>query len=184
MRACSSIVSCLTPSPQLALVRWKEEFFLYIQNKNQGLANTVLRLLENQRNGQTVDIDLVKKVVDSSVSLGVDDFDLDKASFDVYVEHFEIPLINAIEKYYRHESELLLANKSIREYLKKVEEWLNEEEDRVKRYMNNITRKALVGMFAALIREHEDAIWKDFQDLLDLDNHEGTGPTPTFFSTC
>ncbi|KAG8899979.1 hypothetical protein FRC00_000382 [Tulasnella sp. 408] len=158
-------------------VRWRsysgsKTFSLYIHNKNQGLANAVLRLIEDQRNGQIIDIDLVKKVVDSFVSLGVDDFDPDKPSFDLYEEHFEIPLINAIEKYYRHESELLLANKSIREYLKKLEEWLKEEEDRVERCMNNVTRKALVGMFASLIREHEDAIWKDFQDLLDFENYE------------
>ncbi|KAG9048975.1 hypothetical protein FS837_011526 [Tulasnella sp. UAMH 9824] len=156
----------------LALVQWKQHFFLYIQNKNQRLANTVLRLIENQRSEKTIDAGLVKNVVDSFVSLGVDDLDPDKASFDVYEEHFEIPLINAVEKYYRHESEALLAEKSIREYLKKVEEWLKEEEDRVERYMNNITRKALLGMFAVLIREHVDEIWKDFQDLLDSENYE------------
>ncbi|KAG8938767.1 hypothetical protein FRC00_014476, partial [Tulasnella sp. 408] len=157
----------------LALVQWKQNFFLHIQNKNQKLANAVLRLIENQRNGETIDVGLVKKVVDSFVSLGLDDSDSNKATFDVYKEHFETPFINATEKYYKHESESFLAENSISEYLKKAEERLKEEEDRVERYMNSITRKTLVGKCeAVLIREHAEAMWEDFQNLLDFDKDE------------
>ncbi|KAG8891318.1 hypothetical protein FRC01_014766, partial [Tulasnella sp. 417] len=49
----------------LALVQWKRNFLLHIQNKNQKLANALLCLIENQRNGETIDVGLVKKVVDS-----------------------------------------------------------------------------------------------------------------------
>lgn len=157
----------------LALVQWKQNFFLHIQGKNQKLANAVLRLIENQRNGETIDVGLVKKVVDSFVSLGLDDSDSNKATFDVYKEHFETPFINATEKYYKHESESFLAENSISEYLKKAEERLKEEEDRVERYMNSITRKTLVGKCeAVLIREHAEAMWEDFQNLLDFDKDE------------
>ncbi|KAG8976089.1 hypothetical protein FRB90_009342, partial [Tulasnella sp. 427] len=157
----------------LALVQWKQNFFQHIQNKNQKLANAVLRLIENQRNGETIDVGLVKKVVDSFVSLGLDDSDSNKATFDVYKEHFETPFINATEKYYKHESESFLAENSISEYLKKAEERLKEEEDRVERYMNSITRKTLVGKCeAVLIREHAEAMWEDFQNLLDFDKDE------------
>ncbi|KAG8904450.1 hypothetical protein FRB99_001710 [Tulasnella sp. 403] len=157
----------------LALVQWKTNFFLHIQGKNQKLANAVLRLIENQRNGETIDVGLVKKVVDSFVSLGLDDSDSNKASFDVYREHFETPFITGTEKYYKQESESFLAENSISEYLKKAEERLKEEEDRVERYMNNITRKTIIGKCeAVLIREHAEAMWDDFQNLLDFDKDE------------
>ena len=81
--------------------------------------------------------------MDSFVSLGLDDSDTNKANFDVYKEHFETPFITATEKYYKQESDSFLAENSISEYLKKAEERLKEEEDRVERYMNSITRKTV-----------------------------------------
>ncbi|KAH8108737.1 Cullin-domain-containing protein [Phellopilus nigrolimitatus] len=57
----------------LALVQWKQNFFNHIHNKNEKLAVAVLRLIEKQRNGENIDQTLVKKVVDSFVSLGLDD---------------------------------------------------------------------------------------------------------------
>lgn len=53
---------------QLALVQWKNNFFLYVQSKHGKLAGAILRLIERQRNGETIDQGLVKKVVDSFVS--------------------------------------------------------------------------------------------------------------------
>ncbi|KIO18054.1 hypothetical protein M407DRAFT_32264, partial [Tulasnella calospora MUT 4182] len=88
------------PVYTLALVQWKQIFFLHIQNKDQKLTNAILGLIENQRNGETIDVSLVKNVAQSFVSLGLDDFDPNKATFDVYKEHFETPFINATEKYY------------------------------------------------------------------------------------
>lgn len=50
---------------QLALVVWHDEMFKYIQQKNNKLANAILRLIESQRNGEQIDTGLVKKVIDS-----------------------------------------------------------------------------------------------------------------------
>lgn len=127
----------------LALVQWKSVFFEHIQKKNNKLANGVLRLIEAQRNGETIDQSLVKKVVDSFVSLGLDDSDTNKASFDVYRTHFETPFINATEQYYTQESEAFLAENSVSAYMKKAEERLREEEDRVEIYLSSTTRKTV-----------------------------------------
>jgi len=157
----------------LALVQWKSVFFVHIQNKNNKLANAVLRLIEAQRNGETIDQSLVKKVVDSFVSLGLDDSDTNKASFDVYRTHFEGPFITATEQYYTQESEAFLAENSVSAYMKKAEERLREEEDRVEIYLSSTTRKTLVSKCEhVLIREHANTIWDDFQNLLDYDKDE------------
>ncbi|EJD39951.1 Cullin-domain-containing protein [Auricularia subglabra TFB-10046 SS5] len=157
----------------LALVQWKTNFFLHIQSKNQKLANAILRLIELQRNGETIDQGLVKKVIESFVSLGLDEQDSNKASLEVYKEHFETPFIAATEKYYKQESEAFLAENSVSDYLKRAEERLREEEDRVERYLNTNTRKTLIGKCEqVLIKDHAEIMWEDFQNLLDYDKDE------------
>lgn len=155
---------------QLALVQWKTNFFLHVQSKGQKLAGAILRLIERQRNGETIDQTLVKKVVDSFVSLGLDEGDINKVSYEIYKEHFEVPFLEATERYYRQESEAFLAENTVADYLKKAEERLREEEDRVERYLNTNTRKGLISKCEhVLIREHAELMWDNFQELLDYD---------------
>ncbi|PIL22855.1 transcription factor [Ganoderma sinense ZZ0214-1] len=161
------------PVYTLALVQWKSNFFLHVQSKHQKLAGAILRLIERQRNGETIDQGLVKKVVDSFVSLGLDESDINKVSYEVYREHLETPFLDATEKYYRQESKAFLSENSVADYLKKAEERLREEEDRVERYMNTNTRKALINKCEhVLIREHAELMWESFQGLLDYDKDE------------
>jgi cullin 1 len=72
---------------------------------------------------------------------------LDKVSLTVYEEYFEAPFITATEKYYKSESNSFLTVHSIPEYLMRVEDRLKEEEDRVDRYLNTHTRKAVSASF-------------------------------------
>jgi cullin 1 len=168
----TQFVDTLTPS-KLALVQWKNNLFIPVQQKHTKLASAILRLIETQRNGDTIDQGLVKKVVDSFVSLGLDDSDPNKACLDIYKEHFETPFIDATEKYYKQESEAFLAHSSVSDYLKKAEERLKEEEDRVERYLNTQTRKGLISKCEhVLIREHSELMWESFQSLLDFDKDE------------
>jgi len=161
------------PVYTLALVQWKTNFFLHVQSKHQKLAGAILRLIERQRNGEQIDQGLVKKVVDSFVSLGLDESDIMKVSHEVYREHFEQPFLEGTEKYYRQESETFLAENSVPDYLKKAEERLREEEDRVERYLNTNTRKGLITKCEhVLIREHSERMWESFQELLDYDKDE------------
>jgi len=103
----------------------------------------------------------------------LDDSDPNKACLDVYKEHFENPFIEATEIYYRQESEAFLAANSVSDYLKRAEERLKEEEDRVERYLNTQTRKVLISKCEhVLIREHSELMWESFQSLLDFDKDE------------
>lgn len=141
--------------------------------RTRKLAGAILRLIEDQRNGETIDQGLVKQVVESFVSLGLDDSDTNKACLEVYKEHFESPFIDATETYYKHESDSFIASHSVPDYLKKAEERLKEEEDRVDRYLNTQTRKPLISKCeAVLIREHSTLMWENFQNLLDYDKDE------------
>ena len=130
-------------------------------------------LIERQRNGEAIDEGLVKKVVDSFVSLGIDESDLNKASLDNYKEHFEIQFLVATGAYYEHESESFVAENSLSNYLKKVEERLKEEEDRVERYLHPTTRIPLITKCEhVLVRDHAAFTWENFQSLLEYNKGE------------
>ncbi|KAF9057518.1 Cullin [Panaeolus papilionaceus] len=157
----------------LALSQWKEHFFMLIQKDNTKLTSATLRLITQQRNGEVIDQGLVKKVVDSFVSLGLDIADPNKECLDVYKEQFETAFIQATEQYYKKESETFLAENSVPDYLKKAEERLREEENRIERYLHNKTRKDLISKCEhTLIREHGELMWESFQTLLDYDQDE------------
>jgi cullin 1 len=158
---------------QLALVLWKLNYFLHVQSKHRKLSGAILRLIELQRNGETIDQSLVKKVVDSFVSLGLDEADTNKTCLDIYKEHFETPFIDATEMYYERTSGSFLVESCVSDYLKKAEEWLRAEEDHVERYMNTRTRKALISKCEhVLIRNHSELMWDSFENLLDHDEDE------------
>ncbi|KAM6496298.1 Cullin [Amanita muscaria] len=157
----------------LALAQWKQGFFIHVQQDDAKLVNAILRLITQQRNGELIDQGLVKKAVDSLVSLGLDPTDPHKECLEIYKEHFETPFIVGTEQYYKKESETFLAENSVSDYLKKAEDRLREEEDRVERYLHTKTRKELVAKCEhVLIREHSELMWESFQSLLDYDKDE------------
>jgi cullin 1 len=132
-----------------------------------------LRLIERQRNGETIDQSLLKKVVDSFVSLGIDEINLNNACLDYYKEQFEIPLLAATEAYYARESDSFVVENSVSDYLKKVEERLEEEEDRAERYLHPTTRRLLITKCEhALIHAHAGLMWENFKSLLEYDKYE------------
>ncbi len=86
----------------------------------ENVMKAALNLVEKQRNGDTIDTGLIKKVADSFVSLGLDDLDSTKSTLDVYQEYFQKPFLVATEAYYKSESEKFISENPIPEYLKKV----------------------------------------------------------------
>ncbi|KAJ7743248.1 ubiquitin-protein ligase [Mycena maculata] len=160
----------------LALAQWRQHLFTPLQPP---LTSAILRLVAAQRDGAQIDQALVKKVVDSFVSLGLDAADPNKECLDVYKEQFEAPFLAATEAYYAAEAEAFLnaggaeGSGNIPEYLKKAEARLREEEERVVRYLHAKTRKDLVGRCEnVLLRAHAPRMWDAFQSLLDFDADE------------
>jgi len=132
-----------------------------------------LCLIERHRNGEDIDEGLVKNVLDSFVSLGIDESDLNKTSLDNYKEHFEMPFLISTEAYYKHESESFVSANPVSNYLKRVEEHLKKEEDRVERYLHPTTRVPLIARCEhVLIHAHAGLMWENLQSLLDCDKDE------------
>lgn len=111
------------------MVQWKEKLFLPLQQKQTSLTSAVLKLIQAERNGATIDQGLVKKVLDSFISLDLDDSNLNKTCLHIYEKQFEVPFLDATQKFYKQDSESFLAAHSLSDYLKNVEKRLQEEED-------------------------------------------------------
>lgn len=156
----------------LALVQWKDNVFLPLQHKKKtSLTSALLKLIEAERNGATIDQGLVKKVLDSFISLGLDNSKLNKTCLDVYEEQFEVPFLDATQRFYERESELFLGANRLSDYLKKVEERLQEEEDRVVAYLNPQTREGLISECRGLlICKHADELWERSQSLREVED--------------
>ncbi|GAB7331980.1 hypothetical protein MBLNU13_g03887t1 [Cladosporium sp. NU13] len=154
----------------LHLVRWKEDMFGSTQN---AVMDAVLRLVEKQRNGETIEQSKIKSVVDSFVSLGIDDQDSTKTTLDVYRKHFEEPFLEATKVYYEKESAEFLAVNSVVDYMKKAERRLDEEKERVPLYLlQEIMAPLMRTCEAALIAKHANVLRDEFQVLLDNDREE------------
>ncbi|KAK7013089.1 ubiquitin-protein ligase [Favolaschia claudopus] len=160
----------------LALAQWRQHLFTPLQKP---ITAAIMRLITAQRDGAQIDQALVKKVVDSFVSLGLDATDPNKECLDVYKEMFESQFLGATEAYYTAEAEAFLnaggteGSGNIPEYLKKAEGRLREEEERVVRYLHAKTRKELVGRCEnVLLKAHMQRMQDAFQALLDFDADE------------
>ncbi|PVH97126.1 Cullin-domain-containing protein [Periconia macrospinosa] len=157
----------------LHLVRWKEDMFIGTQ---ESVMRSVLKLVEKQRNGETIEQSYIKSVVDSFVSLGLDEQDSSKSTLDVYREYFEKPFLEATAEYYNNESKQFLAENSVVEYMKKAEARLDEEKDRVPLYLlNEIMTPLMRTCEQALITNHSEALRDEFQNLLNHDKQEDLG---------
>ncbi|KAI5475829.1 hypothetical protein MNV49_000793 [Pseudohyphozyma bogoriensis] len=151
----------------LSLVQWKDVFYKTIQSKSK-LTSALLKLIEKQRNGETIESDLVKKVIDSFVALGLDEADTNRQNLEVYREAFEKPFLAATEVYYTAESHQYIGDNSVTEYMKKAETRLSEEENRVDVYLHASTRKGLVAKCEeVLVKNHSGLMQEEFQRLLD-----------------
>lgn len=154
----------------LHLVQWRSVLFDKVSEK---VMAAVLKLVEKQRLGETIEHSQIKQVVDSFVSLGLDDQDSTKTTLDVYRYHFERPFLEATKAFYTAESRQFVAENSIVEYMKKAEMRLDEEEERVKMYLHaDIAMPLKKACNQVLIADHSGLLRDEFQVLLDNDREE------------
>ncbi|ROW09697.1 hypothetical protein VMCG_02218 [Cytospora schulzeri] len=154
----------------LHLVQWRSVLFEKLDSK---VMEAVLKLVEKQRNGETIEHSQIKAVVESFVALGLDPSDPSKTTLDCYRFHFEKPFLEATKAFYQRESKQFLAENSVVEYMKKAVARLDEEEERVKLYLHaDIALSLKKACNEALISEHVALLREEFQLLLENDREE------------
>lgn len=96
------------------------------------LLNTLLSMIHKERGGEVINRSLMKNITQMLVDLGVN-------SRSVYEEDFEVHFLKTSASFYKVESQSFIAENSCSDYMKKVEQRLTEEMDRVQHYLDSGT---------------------------------------------
>ncbi|KAK9061754.1 hypothetical protein SSX86_018937 [Deinandra increscens subsp. villosa] len=114
-----------TPVHKLGLNLWRDNI-VYSINIQTRLKDTLLEIVQKERNGEVINRGLMRNIVKMLMDLGP----------SVYQQDFEQPFLDVSANFYRGESQHFIECCDCGEYLKKAEKRLNEEIDRVAHYLD------------------------------------------------
>jgi len=99
----------------------------------------ILELIRKERECEIVDKKLIQSVVEIFVEMGGS-----RNSLEVYMTDFEEMLLSTTADYYSRESAKWAEKDSFPEYMRKAEDRLNQEQERVRTYLHNSTEEKLL----------------------------------------
>ncbi|GJY94263.1 cullin-3A-like protein isoform X1 [Tanacetum coccineum] len=114
-----------TPVGELGLNLWRDNIIRF-SNVSMKLKDTLLEIVHKERRGEVIDTGLRSNIMKMLMDLGP----------FVYQQDFEKHFLDASTNFYRRESQELIECCDCGDYLKKTEKRLNEEIERVSKYLD------------------------------------------------
>ena len=152
------------PIHQLVLLTWRDSLFYCVQ---QRLTAAVLKLIDQERRGQIIDTGLIDRVKDAFLEMGFD-FNTEANSLSVYQQSLERDFLMDSRQFYAGESARFLHYPDVTAYVTLVERRLNEEQQRVKAYLDSTTLEKIVSVTRQmLITPHLDRFRDELRRLLN-----------------
>ncbi|KAG8812500.1 hypothetical protein FRC17_002008 [Serendipita sp. 399] len=159
------------PASSLAMVQWKCNMLLPIQDEHQRFTSAILGLIDSYRKGVSTDLNLAQKAINALTSIRIDEED--ETSLELYKEHFENAFFTATEIFYQSESEALLAQNTIPGYLARVDAILQAEDNCIALCHDIDVRKSLKSKCEQFfIQNHTNKLWDVFSQALDDNKDE------------
>eukprot|EP00008_Paramoeba_atlantica_P011504 CAMPEP_0201479186 /NCGR_PEP_ID=MMETSP0151_2-20130828/3901_1 /ASSEMBLY_ACC=CAM_ASM_000257 /TAXON_ID=200890 /ORGANISM="Paramoeba atlantica, Strain 621/1 / CCAP 1560/9" /LENGTH=735 /DNA_ID=CAMNT_0047860551 /DNA_START=30 /DNA_END=2237 /DNA_ORIENTATION=- len=127
--------ACRLPVYDLGLELFRNDVAKAPEIRNR-LSEIVLEMIRLERTGERIDAMIIKNITQMWVDLGIN-------SRIVYEEDFEREFLRRSADFYNVESQEFLAANSCPDYMRKVEQRLIEEDQRVERYLDPETHLRL-----------------------------------------
>ncbi|XP_042906045.1 cullin-1 [Parasteatoda tepidariorum] len=150
----------------LALVSWRDYLLDPLKRR---MSSAVLKLIEKERNGETVNTRLISIALNSYIEMGINCSDpySEHPSLYLYKEAFETAFLAETEIFYVTESASIVRKNPVSEFMKKIEIWFLEEQRRAQLYLHESTLEALVRILENIvISKYMETFHSEFQTLL------------------
>jgi cullin-4 len=132
--------------------------FLKHENFCKEIIKQTNTLIKAQRNSEIIEANQIKALIDLMVAI------------DLYKPQFEDEFLKETLSYYKSESQTLTASFVIRKFLIHVEERLNQETERINKYLDKTSGKKLMNIVeTCLITDNIHVIMNDGLDTLMTD---------------
>jgi cullin 3 len=134
------------------------------------LPTIITQLIQEERSGQLIKSDAIRKCIDSFVKLGVDPDDSAKPSLDFYHKTFLTPFLQDSRHFYQTWSNECLSSHTVVDYVSMALLRLEEEEKRGQHYLHSSSVAALVeACQVAFVQPHASVLQNAFVTMLGQD---------------
>ena len=152
---------------ELVLRRWDE---LVLQQVDS-LLPVVLAMINESRQGDAVDWKMLAGAIKSFVTIGAKT-QVDKP-VELYVKVFEAKFLKKTREFYKKASHQFLGQNSVPDYMRKVEAWLKEEEERADLHLHKETKpKVESECIKVLIDDQSEPMVAEFVGLVSHDQRD------------